>query len=215
MSVAVLCDFDDTAAEQNVAHLLLDRFKGDGWRRLLKRFRDGTIPPKEYFEAPFRAIAATRREMQTHVREAASLRYGFAELADYCARNGVELAIVTHGLDFYVQALLEHNGLGWVPTYPVNAHFTPAGIRFEYRYTKPGCQEWGNCKCTVVERYAKAEYRVLYVGDGASDFCPARKADLVVARTGLLEMCREEGLLHHELRDFTDVIKALEGDSHD
>ncbi|MCZ6615431.1 MAG: hypothetical protein O6920_06600, partial [Chloroflexi bacterium] len=53
-------------------------------------------------------------------------------------------------------------------------------------------------------------HKVFYVGDGVTDLCPARKADLVFARSRLLEECRAEGLAHIELRDFSDVIAELE-----
>ena len=51
---------------------------------------------------------------------------------------------------------------------------------------------------------------MFYVGDGVTDLCPARKADLVFARSRLLEECRAEGLPHVELRDFSDVVTELE-----
>jgi 2,3-diketo-5-methylthio-1-phosphopentane phosphatase len=209
-NIAVLCDFDDTTAVENVAHLILDRFAHDDWRHLVQQFHDGTIIPKEYFERPFRSVRESKEAMQAHVRETAHLRDGFAEMARYCRQRGIEVAIVTHGLDFYVEALLEREGLGWLPTYPVGARFTPQGIQFEYRYTKPGCDDWGNCKCSVVDRYLERGKRVFYVGDGLSDLCPARKAELVFARTRLLELCQKEGLPHREFQDFTDVVRELE-----
>jgi 2-hydroxy-3-keto-5-methylthiopentenyl-1-phosphate phosphatase len=32
--IAVLCDYDDTTAVENVAELILERFGTDGWRDL-------------------------------------------------------------------------------------------------------------------------------------------------------------------------------------
>ena len=210
MNIAVLCDFDETAAEQNVAHLLLHRF-GDGrWQHLQRQFQEGKIRPKDYFEWPFTNIKAGREAMQSHVREQGHLRGGFVELANYCREQGVELAIVTHGLDFYVEALLEQAELQWVPSYAVHAHFTDNGIQYEYRYTREECQEYGNCKCSIVDGYKSRGHQVFYVGDGVTDLCPARQADLVFARSRLLEKCRAEGLAHTELRDFSDVLTELE-----
>ncbi len=209
-NIAVLCDFDDTTAVENVAHLVLDRFAREEWRHLVSQFREGTIIPKDYFEQPFKSVKETRETLKAHVRDNAHLRDGFVEMAHYCRSKEIDLAIVTHGLDFYVEALLEREDLGWVTTYPVNSQFTDKGIRFIYNYTKPGCDEWGNCKCSVVDRYLTAGKRVFYVGDGASDFCPAKKAELVFARSHLLDMCRRDNLPHRELRDFSDVVRELE-----
>ncbi|MBI4311198.1 MAG: MtnX-like HAD-IB family phosphatase [Chloroflexi bacterium] len=217
MNIAVLCDFDDTTAVENVAHLVLDRFAQDEWRALVKQFHEGAIIPKEYFERPFQSVRAGKEAMQAHVRATAHLRDGFGEMARYCRQRGIEVAIVTHGLDFYVEALLEREGLDWITTYPVGAKFTGQGIQFEYRYTRAGCDDWGNCKCSVVDRYLERGKRVFYVGDGVSDYCPAKKAELVFARAKLLELCRKDGLPYRELREFGDVVRELETmtDTHD
>ncbi|MEC9287269.1 MAG: hypothetical protein VX632_02685, partial [Chloroflexota bacterium] len=55
---AVLTDFDDTAAAQNVAELLLNRFGNPDWTVVRQRFRDGHIDLKEYQEITFRNIQA-------------------------------------------------------------------------------------------------------------------------------------------------------------
>ena len=73
--------------------------------------------------------------------------------------SGIELAVVTYGLDFYVEALLESANLQRLPTYAVGARFSDQGIDFEYRYTREDCTEWGNCKCSVVDGYRERGYR--------------------------------------------------------
>ena len=210
MNIAILCDFDETAAQQNVAHIVLNRFGESDWRALQQQFHEGTLRAREYFERPFDGVTASRHEMQRHVREHGSLRDGFVELAHYCRERGIELAIVTHGMDFYVEAMLEQVGLEWLPTYAVHTTFTDAGIQYDYRYTRPSCVEYGNCKCSIVDGYRDSGHQVFYVGDGVTDLCPARQADLVFARSRLLEECRTEGLAHIELRDFSDVVTELE-----
>ncbi len=210
MSIAVLCDFDDTISQENVAHLILDRFSDVPWRELRRRYLEGALPSHEYFERPFTRIQATRSEMQAYVREKGHIRDGFAEMARYCRQRGIELAVITLGLDFYVQALLEQQGLEWLPVYAVGTRFTEDGIQFDFPYGDKECPSWGICKCSVVERYHQKGHRVIYIGDGRNDLCPAKRADIVFARGELLELCRQEGLACQELRAFADVIAELE-----
>ena len=54
-------------------------------------------------------------------------------------------------------------------------------------------------------RAAAARRVVLVFGDGASDLCPAREADLTFARDHLAERCAAEGLPWRPLPDFTRV----------
>ena len=94
----ILCDFDDTAAVQNVGQMLLERFQPDvslpgvvHWREVSKRRADGEISLAEYQEIAFRQMIATVEEQTDYVRSNAQLRPGFAELAAYCAKNGIRL----------------------------------------------------------------------------------------------------------------------------
>ena len=64
---AVLTDFDDTAAEQNVAEILLNRFGNPDWKDVRQSFRDGYMDLKEYQEITFRNIEADRRSEERRV----------------------------------------------------------------------------------------------------------------------------------------------------
>ena len=43
---------------------------------------------------------------------------------------------------------------------------------------------------------------MLLVGDGASDFCAATRADLTFAKSRLLDHCAVLGIPHRPIRDF-------------
>ena len=215
---AVICDFDDTIAVENVAELLLEHFSEDGiWRQLKRRSREKLLPFKEYQEQAFILTKASMEAMQAVVKEQATLRPHFRELWRYCRERDIPMAIVTVGLDFYVDALLEREGLKEVPRYAAKARFTPQGMTFEYPYPWDGsgtlpqdiCLQWGNCKCSVLAKYKRKGHSILYVGDGRSDFCPASMADHIFARSQLAELCRQNGVLYTEFQDFQDVLNGL------
>ncbi len=208
---AVLCDFDDTAAAQNVAEMLLEHF-GDGqWQELRSKFRKGLLTLKEYQELSFAGVTATREVMKALVKDKASLRPYFKELQAYCHAHQIPLAIVSHGLDFYIKALLEKEGQEGVPAFSVGTQYTNGGITFKYQYTWDGCYQPGNCKCAILRRYKQRGHTILYAGDGSSDYCPATKeADLVFARSYLAQRCREEQVPFVEFEDFRKVLEEVE-----
>ena len=216
---AVLCDFDGTTACENVAQLLLTHFSDDGTRlQLQERSRQETITFREYQEQAFAATRASREAMSSLVRFKATLRPYFKELWQYCLAMDIPLAIVTIGLDFYVDALMNKEGLNGVPTYAVKTSFTPQGVILEYSHpwdgsgaaTREVCHQWGNCKCSVLGQYRSKGYSIIYVGDGRSDFCPASMADQIFARGPLAQMCREHELPYTEFQDFQVVIQSLQ-----
>ena len=216
---AVLCDFDDTMVVENVAELLLQHFSDDGiWPELRRQARDGLITFKDYQERSFRSIGASQEDMKTVVKAKATLRPHFKEMWQYCRSENIPLAVVTVGLDFYVEAVLEREGLTDVPCYAVKTSFSAQGITYEYPNVWDGsgasnrdsCLTWGNCKCSVLGMHMRKGHSIFYVGDGRSDFCPSSLADRVCARGPLAQYCREQRLPYIEFRDFQDVIKALQ-----
>jgi 2-hydroxy-3-keto-5-methylthiopentenyl-1-phosphate phosphatase len=215
--MVILCDFDDTAAEQNVATLLMDRFTpvdSSGaaldWQSMHRRFLAKDLTLKEYQEAAFSGLHVTRGQQTEYVRQQANLRTGFKELAAFCLERNIHLAINSYGLDFYVEALLNERGLDHIPFYSTETAITRDGTTFSYKFSREGCEAWGNCKCRVVEGYQAQGHQVIYAGDGISDTCPAAKADFVFARSSLLDFCKDWSVPHQELTDFRDVIAYLQ-----
>jgi len=207
--LAVLCDFDDTTAVENVAEMIMFRFGGDGWRNLRHEFHKGHFTLKEYQEAAFSRVRAGCDEMAALVQEKATLRPYFKELHAYCRQHDVPLAIVSNGLDFYVEALLAREDLSDVPYYTVQTRFSSDGVRFAYPRAAKGCSDFGNCKCLVLDRYRDQGRQVLYVGDGRSDFCVATAADLVFAHSDLARYCETYSISYLPFRDFSDVLTVL------
>jgi 2-hydroxy-3-keto-5-methylthiopentenyl-1-phosphate phosphatase len=211
---AVLTDFDDTAAVQNVAELLLHQFGDAAWQEVRARFRSGELTLKEYQEITFRNIQADRAAMQDYVKQHANLRPYFKELWLHCQEHGVPLAIVSQGLDFYIEALLEKEGFPQVPIYAVNTTFTAEGIAYHYHHSYPGKENQGNSKGLIVERYQQQGRHVIYIGDGRSDFEAATRADTVFAHSLLAEECRRQQIPFHPFTDFNDVLAVLNNFSH-
>ena len=219
-SPAILCDFDDTTAIENVAHLILEHFcPEDIWQRLRSESQENLITFREYQEGTFSATRSGKEAMKALVKAKATLRPQFKELWHYCRSRDIPMAIVTVGLDFYVDALLEREGLEELPRYAVKTSFTPQGIVYEYPHGWDGsgaasqqeCSRWGNCKCSVLGKYRRMGHSIIYVGDGRSDFCAASIADRVFAREPLAQLCRDNGLAHTEFHDFGDIISELNG----
>ena len=208
--LAVLTDFDDTAAVQNVAELLLNRFGAPDWMDVRQRFRDGHIDLKEYQEITFRSIQADRATMQSYVKEHANLRPYFQEIWGFCQANGFPMAVVSQGLDFYIQALLDKEGLGRVPIYAVNTEFQNGEISYQYEYNYPGKETEGNSKGFVVKSFQQRGCHVFFAGDGRSDLEAAQVADTVFAHSTLATFCDDEGIPYNHFQDFGAMLVSVQ-----
>ncbi|NQW23313.1 MAG: MtnX-like HAD-IB family phosphatase [SAR202 cluster bacterium] len=206
---AVLTDFDDTAAAQNVAEMLLNQFGDPSWKDVRQRFRDGQINLKEYQEITFSNIQADRATMQSYVKEHANLRPYFLELWGFCQSNNIPMAVVSQGLDFYIEALLERSGAGRVPIYAVNTEFSSGKISYQYNHTNPGKEDLGNSKGFVVKSFQERGCHVFFAGDGHSDLEAARVADVTFAHKGLATFCDEENIPYRPFEDFGAMLVAV------
>jgi 2-hydroxy-3-keto-5-methylthiopentenyl-1-phosphate phosphatase len=51
---------------------------------------------------------------------------------------------------------------------------------------------------------------LVYIGDGFSDRCPVRYADIVFAKRQLIKHCQQQNITYYEFRRFDDVQKKME-----
>jgi 2-hydroxy-3-keto-5-methylthiopentenyl-1-phosphate phosphatase len=210
MKIAVQCDFDGTVTEEDVSFLLLDTYVGPRWREYLKEYTEGRIPVGTFNKKVFGMMKADLQAMTDLVlnSERVKIRPGFRELVDYCSQKGYKTVIVSNGLIFYIELLLDRLGIDGVDVYAAKNEFSPDGMTV--RYTGPdGTEMEAGYKEAYTELLQKRGYDVIYIGNGDSDIFSSRRAIKVFATDELLKKCREENLDCIPFNDFYDVIKGL------
>ena len=68
----------------------------------------------------------------------------------------------------------------------------------------------GTCKCEVLSELRRIYNKIIYIGDGVSDYCVADKADILFAKQRLLQYCRDRKINCIEYNDFDDIKKCLQ-----
>ncbi len=208
---AVLLDFDGTIDERNVALTLLDRFAVDDWKKYISMSSQGVISFREAVEKEFECLPPDRDKLTDFVLKETRVRDGLNELVGYCEQRDFPIEIVSGGLDFYIQPIMEKHGLGHIVRNCGIADFDSGDrLRVSYNHGAPTCDFSGTCKCFHVQRFQDAGHKVVLVGDGTSDLCASKKVDYVFARKKLLQYCQENSLPHSPFETFHDVITGLD-----
>lgn len=210
-SLVVVCDFDGTVTEEDVCLQLLDRFAGDGWRRLEDEYESGRIDLQTCLVGQVGLFGVSRGEMVAWARQHARLRPGFAEFVAYCRRRGVPFFLVSAGLDFYIEAILEREGIEGLDITCIATE--TLGERVRVVLPLAGYAELANLsdfKEVIVREHKARGKRVVYIGDGSTDFRAARHADHVFARDKLLAYCERHALACLAYETFADVQRGLE-----
>jgi 2-hydroxy-3-keto-5-methylthiopentenyl-1-phosphate phosphatase len=209
MKMIIQCDFDGTLTVEDMGFYLLDTFAEGEWRRWLEQYRNKEISVGEFNSRAFATVRAAKEELLAAIRRETRLREGFVELVDYCQEKGFRIAIVSNGLDFYINAILANAGLGDVEAHAATSRFQPGGLKVQY-IGPDGVPLNDDFKAAYTRSFRKEGYEVAYLGNGPSDATPASLSQHVFARDGLLEYCKEKNLPCQPFDDMHDVIKGLE-----
>jgi 2,3-diketo-5-methylthio-1-phosphopentane phosphatase len=138
----------------------------------------------------------------------------FEPFARRCGAAGIPLMIVSEGLDLYIKRVLGRSGLEDLPLICNIGVFEDNGLRIEFPHENRECERCGSCKGERIADYREAcegTCRVVFVGDGYSDACAAREADILFAKDDLERYCLDENISYNKFADFEDVaVKLIE-----
>jgi 2-hydroxy-3-keto-5-methylthiopentenyl-1-phosphate phosphatase len=211
MKIVVQLDFDGTVTEEDVSFLLLDTYVGSKWRDYLKEYTSGRIPVGTFNKKAFAMVKAGRKTMTDLVlnSDRVKIRPGFRDYLEFCTQKGINNVIVSNGLVFYIEAILEKIGLNNMEIFAARNSFSPRGMKVAY-VGPDGTEMEVGFKEAYTDLLEKQGYDVVYVGNGASDIFSARRAKHVFATGELLEHCHRENMPCTPFTDFYDIIRGLE-----
>jgi len=208
-ALRVCVDFDGTAAREDVTDAVLERFAAPEWRAIEAAWLSGEIDAATCMRRQIALVEAPMTALEAFL-ERMELDPGFPKFATWCRDAGIPLAIASDGVEDFARRILARHGLGEIPIFANRLVLDAGRYALAQPWRSPGCPAGsGVCKCAVVAGGETARSVLAYVGDGRSDQCVAARADLVFAKDGLAEHCRERGIAHRTWTRFDDVRAAL------
>jgi 2,3-diketo-5-methylthio-1-phosphopentane phosphatase len=204
----VLVDFDGTIAQNDVGALLFKTFSKEDSRKIVSLWLRGEINSKECLQRECELIRISRSELRKFALSQ-KIDGKFPAFVDLCNREKMSLAILSDGLDFYIELILKKHGLGKLPFYSNLLRFEGRKLNPEFPYFDRGCGRCGNCKRFHLKNLKRPNQKVVYIGDGLSDKCAVTEADLVFAKDDLRRFCKRENIKHYPFHNFGDIIKTF------
>lgn len=209
MKTLVQCDFDGTITQEDMGYMLLDTFASEDWKQLLAEYRQHKISVDYFNTKAFAMVKADKQTLLKFVESRVKIRAGFCELLACCQRKGFQFVIVSNGLDFYIEKILRDMGIDSIEVFAAQTRFRPKGI--ETQYIGPeGNRLQDGFKEAYVRLFLRRGYRIVYIGNGASDIPSARLAHHIFATGELLTHCKRTNLNCIPFVDFNDVVRDLE-----
>ncbi|MFC2045553.1 MtnX-like HAD-IB family phosphatase [Chloroflexota bacterium] len=205
----VQSDFDGTITEQDVSFMLLDAFANGDWRPLLREYRENKISVNSFNSRAFGMIKADKSTLVDFAKKTMQIRPGFQQLVSYCQQRDYRFVIVSNGLDFYIEAILNDIGIDNVEIFAAKTEFISGGL--EVAYIGPdGNQLEEGFKKAYTRLFLDEGYRVIYLGNGISDISPASQAHHIFATGELETYYDKERTNFTAFTNLNDIVQTLE-----
>jgi len=214
--VKFFIDFDGTITTRDVGDALLERFGGAQCTDFIREYHEERLTAFQCFEKESQACGAVDRIELDRFIDAQEIDSTFPEFIDYCTAQGFEMSILSDGMDYYINRILERFGIQNVPVYTNTLTLEQVGqnghVRFvpSFPYTDELCDRCASCKRNHMLTLSGESDLLLYIGEGYSDRCPVRYADVVFAKDDLLDYCRREEIPHVRYETFADIVRYVD-----
>jgi 2-hydroxy-3-keto-5-methylthiopentenyl-1-phosphate phosphatase len=156
-------------------------------------------------------LHGTRQDMLSLALNNYAIDPAFGRFVEWARQAGIEVAVASDGLGFYIEPMLRAGGVEGVTVLTNEVAIVP-GERpsLFFPNAHPVCVGCGTCKMQAVLSRRDRLGPVAFVGEGHSDRYGALYADVVFAKKHLVDICRADGVAFHLWETFDDVRAGLE-----
>jgi 2-hydroxy-3-keto-5-methylthiopentenyl-1-phosphate phosphatase len=216
MTVRVYVDFDGTITREDVGNAFFRKFGGEECVAMVHDYREGRISAQECFRREAASIGELDLAAANTFVDRQPIDETFIDFVRYCRGHEFSITIVSDGLDYYIRRILGRYDLDTVEVFSNTLIFEPshrigwAAVSVLFPHADSECDRCACCKRNILLTRSAEQDIIVLVGEGYSDRCPARFADIVFARDELQTFCQSENISYYLYSSFRDVIARLE-----
>ncbi|OGU31937.1 MAG: hypothetical protein A2X67_10635 [Ignavibacteria bacterium GWA2_55_11] len=212
--IRIFSDFDGTIVREDVGNAFFRTFAPGKAEEIVRGYLDGTMNARDCLTGECAAVPEMDRRTFEEFADGFRVDPTFPPFAEFCRMQEIPLTVLSDGLDVYVERILRRAGLGALPWFANHAEFVArdgvSKVQPSFPWRDSECDWCGNCKRNHMVVNSADEDLLVYIGDGISDRCPVRYADVIFAKRSLIVYCQKENITYHEFKDFNDVRMRLE-----
>lgn len=206
INYSLFIDFDYTITTDDVGNRFYTYFSRGENEPLVKKWLKREISTNECLNKEASLCRGTLNEFMAYI-DKFEIDLGFHSLLALCRDEEIPHYILSDGLDFYIQRILDKYNIKDVPIYCNVAEFSNDGLQVKLPYWTPKCSSCGNCKGERIRKLKREDDLVIYIGDGLSDLCGTKEADVIFAKDDLASFLRQEG---RDFIEYDDLYKVTE-----
>jgi 2,3-diketo-5-methylthio-1-phosphopentane phosphatase len=209
----VFIDFDGTLTTRDADFTLADLVLGergvDAYKDNAAAYERLELSLRQYFEH-YLSLMNVPPQRFVELCQSIELRSDAESFVSWCRRQALEVRVVSEGLDIYIHPLLKRLGLTAKDVTCNRAIYDGATYSVVPALEAHSCARCLTCKGVLVKAAQERGFATVIVGNGASDLCGAKHAQLVFARDSLVSHCDDAGIAFYAWENFADVRRVLE-----
>ena len=213
--IKAFIDFDGTITRVDVGDTMFETFGGAQCLHSIDKYRNEKISAMECFRQECRACIGVKREDLDSFLDRQEIDETFGEFLEFCNDRKIDCTVLSDGMDYYIERILRRYNLETVKYFSNHLDLIPvngsAMVMFQpsFPHTDEMCNRCACCKRNHILTQCAADDIVMYIGEGYSDRCPVRYADIVFAKDELLKYCQSENISYFEYKSFSDITERL------
>jgi len=208
----IFVDFDGTITKKDVGeHMFLEFGDPVAAKEIIRQWIEGEITSVDTWTMLCKTIPTFNKKEFDAFLDTIEIDDYFKSFVDYCSENNFEITILSDGLDYYINYLLNRHSIQSVKVFSNKLTIGDKGELIpSFPYRDEDCKTCANCKRNHILDSTGDDEFSFYIGDGLSDTCPAQYSDFVFAKNSLLKFCEKNGVNFFPFRNFLDVQNRIE-----
>lgn len=206
--IIFLIDFDITISKRDSTDALLETHNPEYRKKLREQYKNGYVTMREFVISGLQSLNITKDEYIKTLQDKVDIDESFIDFIN----SGADFRIVSAGTKLNIQGTLWKYGIKLGDDKIISNDISFDGNRI--KITNPFLDKemyYGVDKKEAVEKFQRQGYKVIFVGDGPSDYRAVEVADFSFIRknTRAVNFCKENNIKFMEFESFYEILKWI------
>lgn len=201
----IFFDFDNTVTPYDILDDMLPRFsRNDRWMALEKRWKRGKIGSRDCLIGQVAGLRVSKKSLNRYLA-GVRLDSHFKKLMELLRSQRIKAIVLSDNFDYIINLILRNNAVGKLKVYSNSVRLLKDRLIPSFPFRDKKCLSCAHCKAKNLLANADKDSIIFYVGDGHTDICPAKYADIVFAKEDLLRHFKDNKLFCLPYKSLKDV----------
>ena len=202
----IVSDFDGTITERDGLYTFIKEYAKGDWEKIEQDWADGKISSKECLIEEFKLVPDLSEELIAGFVKTICIDEYFKDFYLKISEQNIDFCIVSDGIDYFINKIFEQYNIKNIKIISNHGEFKNGKFEFSFPNNSKNCiNNLGTCKCNIVKEMKNLYKKVIFIGDGVSDYCVADKADYLFAKSSLIKYCEKNHIRHSKFNNFSEI----------